>query len=284
MVKKILQFLWFAPIVFLTSVIWANGAEADIARPWQLGFQEPESPVMEQVVAFHDFLLIIITVITLFVLGLLFYIAVKFNEKSNPVPSKTTHNTVLEVLWTVIPVLILAAIVIPSIKLLYFQDRTFNPEMTLKVVGHQWYWTYEYPDHGNFKFDSNLVQKADLKKGQPRLLAVDNPVYLPINTNIRLLLTSTDVIHSWALPALIQKTDTVPGRTNESWVHIKKAGTYYGQCSELCGVNHGFMPIMLKAVTKKEFQAWVTKAKKKFASVNDQNLRHLAQANSGSRQ
>jgi cytochrome c oxidase subunit 2 len=149
--------------------------------------------------------------------------------------------------------------------------------MTLKIVGHQWYWSYEYPDHGKIKFDSNMVQTKDLKKGQPRLLAVDNPVYLPINTNIRLLMTSADVIHSWALPALIHKTDSVPGRINESWVRINSTGTYYGQCSELCGVNHGFMPIMVKAVTKEEFLAWTETAKKKFASVDDQQTQDVAQ-------
>ncbi len=274
MVKKFLQILSFAPIAMMA---WISGAHADIARPWQLGFQEPQSPVMKDVVWFHDVLLVIITLITLFVLGLLLYIAVKFNEKSNPVPSKTTHNSTLEVLWTAIPILILVGIAVPSFKLLYFQDRTTKYEMTLKVTGHQWYWSYEYPDHGNIKFNSNMVQTADLKKGQPRLLTVDNPVYLPINTNIRLLLTASDVIHSWALPALIQKTDNVPGRINESWVHINKPGTYYGQCSELCGVNHGFMPVMVKAVTKEEFAAWVAKAKKKFASDDDQTTQKLAQ-------
>ncbi|MGA0393476.1 MAG: cytochrome c oxidase subunit II [Rhodospirillales bacterium] len=274
MVKKFLQILSFAPIAMMA---WMSGAHADIARPWQLGFQEPQSPVMKDVVWFHDVLLVIITLITLFVLGLLLYIAVKFNEKSNPVPSKTTHNSTLEVLWTAIPILILVGIAVPSFKLLYFQDRTTKYEMTLKVTGHQWYWSYEYPDHGNIKFNSNMVQTADLKKGQPRLLTVDNPVYLPINTNIRLLLTASDVIHSWALPALIQKTDNVPGRINESWVHINKPGTYYGQCSELCGVNHGFMPVMVKAVTKEEFAAWVAKAKKKFASDDDQTTQKLAQ-------
>ena len=274
MVKKFLQILSFAPIAMMA---WMSGAHADIARPWQLGFQEPQSPVMKDVVWFHDVLLVIITLITLFVLGLLLYIAVKFNEKSNPVPSKTTHNSTLEVLWTAIPILILVGIALPSFKLLYFQDRTTKYEMTLKVTGHQWYWSYEYPDHGNIKFNSNMVQTADLKKGQPRLLTVDNPVYLPINTNIRLLLTASDVIHSWALPALIQKTDNVPGRINESWVHINKPGTYYGQCSELCGVNHGFMPVMVKAVTKEEFAAWVAKAKKKFASDDDQTTQKLAQ-------
>jgi len=274
MVKNFLQFLWFAPFAFMS---WVTSAAADIARPWQLGFQKPESPVMEQVVAFHDFLLILITVITLFVLGLLLYIAFKFNEKSNPVPSKTTHNSTLEVLWTAIPILILVVVAVPSFKLLYFQDRTTKPEMTLKIVGHQWYWSYEYPDHGKIKFDSNMVQTKDLKKGQPRLLAVDNPVYLPINTNIRLLMTSADVIHSWALPALIHKTDSVPGRINESWVRINSTGTYYGQCSELCGVNHGFMPIMVKAVTKEAFLAWTETAKKKFASVDDQQTQDVAQ-------
>lgn len=274
MVKKFLQILSFAPIAMMA---WMSGAHADIARPWQLGFQEPQSPVMKDVVWFHDVLLVIITLITLFVLGLLLYIAVKFNEKSNPVPSKTTHNSTLEVLWTAIPILILVGIAVPSFKLLYFQDRTTKYEMTLKVTGHQWYWSYEYPDHGNIKFNSNMVQTADLKKGQPRLLTVDNPVYLPINTNIRLLLAASDVIHSWALPALIQKTDNVPGRINELWVHINKPGTYYGQCSELCGVNHGFMPVMVKAVTKEEFAAWVAKAKKKFASDDDQTTQKLAQ-------
>jgi cytochrome c oxidase subunit 2 len=274
MVKKFLQFLSFAPFAMMA---WMSSAQADIARPWQLGFQEPQSPVMKDVVWFHDLLLVIITLITLFVLGLLLYIAIKFNEKSNPVPSKTTHNSTLEVLWTAIPILILVGIAIPSFKLLYFQDRTTKYEMTLKVTGHQWYWSYEYPDHGNIKFNSNMVQTADLKKGQPRLLTVDNPVYLPINTNIRLLLTASDVIHSWALPALIQKTDNVPGRINESWVRINKAGTYYGQCSELCGVNHGFMPVMVKAVSKEEFKAWVESAKKKFASDDDRNTQKLAQ-------
>ncbi|MEX2450753.1 MAG: cytochrome c oxidase subunit II [Rhodospirillales bacterium] len=253
-------------------------ASADIARPWQLGMQEPASPVMEFVKEFHDFLLILITLITLFVLGLLLYVAVKFNEKSNPVPSKTTHNTTIEVLWTALPILILVVIAVPSFKLLYFQDRTVKPEMTLKIIGHQWYWSYEYPDHGDIKFDSNMVQTADLKKGQPRLLTVDNPVVLPIDTDIRLLMTSTDVIHAWALPALVQKLDTVPGRTNETWVRITKEGTYYGQCSELCGVNHGFMPITVIGVTKEKFAAWVATAKKKFAQTDDESALRVVQA------
>jgi cytochrome c oxidase subunit 2 len=267
--------VWFIPVAMMAL---AGDASADIARPWQLGMQEPASPVMEFVKEFHDFLLILITLITLFVLGLLLYVAVKFNEKSNPVPSKTTHNTMVEVLWTALPILILVVIAVPSFKLLYFQDRTVKPEMTLKIVGHQWYWSYEYPNHGNIKFDSNMVQTADLKKGQPRLLTVDNPVVLPINTNVRLLMTSTDVIHAWALPSLVQKLDTVPGRTNETWVRITKEGTYYGQCSELCGVNHGFMPIMVIGVTKEKFAAWVATAKKKFAQTDDESALRVAQA------
>jgi len=235
-------------------------------RPWQMGFQPAASPTMAQINDFHNLLLVLITIITLFVLVLLLYVAVKFNEKSNPVPTKTTHNTLLEVVWTAVPILILVVIAVPSFKLLYFMDKTHNPEMTLKVIGHQWYWSYQYPDHGSFTFDSNIVADADLKKGQPRLLAVDNQVVLPVNTNIRLLLSSEDVIHNWAIPAFGVKLDTVPGRTNETWVRIDKEGDYYGQCSELCGVNHGFMPIKVKAVSKEAFTAWTVTAKKKFAS------------------
>ena len=195
------------------------------------------------------------------------YVAVKFNEKANPTPSKTTHNSLLEVLWTVIPIIILVIVAVPSFKLLYVQDRHPNPDMTIKVIGHQWYWSYQYPDHGEFEFDSVLVPDEELKEGQPRLLTVDNEVVLPVNTNIRILHTSDDVIHSWAVPALIQKLDSIPGRTNENWVRINQEGTYYGQCSELCGVNHGFMPIAVKAVSKAAFAAWVVAAKAEFADA-----------------
>ncbi|MDP6572164.1 MAG: cytochrome c oxidase subunit II [Rhodospirillales bacterium] len=269
-----------APLAALGVVTVGGSVVAGIARPWQLGLQEPMSPVMEKVDGFHDFLLVIITLIALFVLALVLYVAVRFNEKANPVPSKTTHNSLLEVLWTVIPVIILVVIAVPSFKLLYYQDRVEEADMTLKVIGHQWYWSYEYPDHGNFGFDSIMVPDDELEEGQPRLLATDNKVVLPVDTNIRILYTSEDVIHAWAIPALIQKMDTVPGRTNENWMRINKEGTYYGQCSELCGVNHGFMPIVVEAVSKEAFAGWVKKAKEEFASseVEPLNMAHAAGA------
>jgi len=255
----------------LAFLLWISGdARAEglgMARPWQMTFQEAVSPVMEQINDFHNLLFWIITVITLFVLVLLIYVIVKFNEKANPVPSKTTHNTFIEVVWTVVPILILVVIAVPSFKLLFYMDKHHSPDMTLKVKGHQWYWSYEYPDQGGFTFLSQMVPEADLKPGQPRLLTVDNEVVLPIETNIRVLQTSADVIHNWAMPSMGLKLDTVPGRMNENWVRITKPGVYYGQCSELCGVGHAFMPITIRAVSKADFAAWVAEAQKKFADT-----------------
>lgn len=225
---------------------------------WQLGFQPAASPVKLKMEWFHNHLLLpIITVITIFVMLLLLYVMIRFNSRSNPNPSKTTHNTLLEVIWTLVPVLILVVIVIPSMKMLYYADKTHEAEMTLKVTGFQWYWGYEYPDHGGVNFLSNLVPEKDLKPGQPRLLATDNPIVLPVDTNIRLLVTASDVLHAWAMPAFGVKLDAVPGRMNETWVRIDREGVYYGQCSELCGTNHGFMPIEVHAVSKEKFAAWV---------------------------
>ncbi len=238
------------------------------SQPWQIWLQPPASPTADRIVQFNMQLLIIETLIVLFVLGLMAYIAWRFNAKRNPVPSKTTHNTMLEVVWTVIPVLILVGITIPSLKHLYFADHIEDADMTIKIIGNQWYWTYEYPDHGNFTFDSLPIADEDLQPGQPRLLAVDNKVVLPVETNVRLLMTSNDVIHNWALPSLSIKLDTVPGRINETWtrIHGKYVGkTIYGMCSELCGVNHGFMPIAIEAVSKEDFEAWVKKAQEEFA-------------------
>ena len=260
----------------------AGSALAAVPEPWRLGFQAAASPVMERISEFHNLLLVIITGITVFVLGLMVYVALRFNEKSNPVPSKTTHNTVLEVLWTAVPVVILMVMAVPSFKLLYFMDRAQDAEMTIKVIGHQWYWSYEYPDHGNFTFDSFMVPDDELKDGQPRLLAVDNKVVLPINTDIRVLLTSDDVLHAWAVPALITKLDAVPGRINETWMRINREGTYYGQCSELCGVNHGFMPVAVEAVSKEAFRTWVKTAKKEFARADSDALR-VAETDTGAR-
>ena len=259
---------FIAVLVLLAALpAWLGGAApalADAPKPWQLGFQEAASPVMVLIESFHDFMLIIIISIGAFVTALLIYVALKFNEKANPVPTKTTHHTILEVVWTVVPILILVVIAIPSFKLLYYMDKTTTPEMTLKVTGSQWYWSYEYPDHGKIAFDSQMIPDNELKPGQLRLLEVDNRVVVPVDTNIRVLLTSNAVIHAWAVPAFGIKIDTVPGRMNETWMRVIKPGVYYGQCSELCGINHGFMPIAVQAVSKADFAKWVVRAKVKF--------------------
>jgi cytochrome c oxidase subunit II len=246
-------------IVLAASMLLGEAALADQPKLWGLGLQEAASPVMEDIRWFHDSLMMpIITIITLFVTALLIYVMIRFNKKANPTPSNFTHNTTVEVLWTVIPVIILVVIAIPSFKLLYKADRTSEPEMTLKVTGNQWYWSYEYPDNGDINFDSNLLEGKDLPEGAPRLLETDNKVVLPVDTNIRILVTASDVLHNWAVPAFGIKIDTVPGRLRETWVRITKEGTYYGQCSELCGVRHAYMPIQVQAVSKEKFQAWVS--------------------------
>ncbi len=239
---------------------------ASKAFPWQMNFQEAATPVAERIREFHDFLLILTIGIVIFVMGLMAYVMIKFHKSRNPVPSKTTHNTLIEVVWTLVPVIILVVIVFPSLKLMYFMDKTEDAEMTVKVVSHQWYWSYEYPDHDNIAFDSLMLKKDELKPGQPRLLEVDNRLVVPVGTNIRILLTSADVLHSWAVPAMGVKTDTVPGRLNETWIKVTKEGVYYGQCSELCGRDHGFMPIAVEVVSKDKFAQWVEDAKVKFAA------------------
>jgi cytochrome c oxidase subunit 2 len=238
-------------------------------RPWELGFQPAATPVKERLSAFHDELLIIIALITAFVLGLLLYVIVRFNHQRNPVPTRTSHNTVIEMLWTVVPVLILVLIAIPSFKLMYYMDRVPDPEMTIKVTGHQWYWSYEYPDQGGLTFDSNIIPEAELKPGQKRLLDVDNPLVVPADTTIRVQITGTDVIHSWFVPSFGVQEYAIVGRLNESWMKIEHEGTYYGQCNQICGVNHAFMPIKVVAVAKDAFPRWVEDAKKKFARRDD---------------
>ena len=245
---------------------WA--ADTHLAQPWQLNLQPAATSTAERIHSFHDMLLWIITVITLFVLALLIYTCLRFREDRNPVPSKRSHNALLEVVWTAVPVLILVVIAIPSFKLLYWQDVTPKTDLTIKAIGHQWYWSYEYPDNGNFTFDAVMVDEADLQPGQPRLLETDNRIVVPAGQNVRVLVTAADVIHSWAVPSLGVKVDAVPGRLNELWFHINEPGIYYGQCSELCGVNHGFMPIAVEAVTKEAYDAWVTEAQTKFAKVD----------------
>jgi cytochrome c oxidase subunit 2 len=228
-------------------------------EPWQLGLQDAATPVMEEVQDFHNLLLVIITAITIFVLALMLYTGWRFHEKRNPTPSKTTHNTVIEVIWTAVPVIILVVIAIPSFKLLYFQDQVVDADMTVKAIGRQWYWSYEYPDHGGVSFDAFMIEDADIdpSKGELRQLSTNQAVVLPVDTNVRILVTSSDVLHSFAMPSMGIKKDAVPGQLNETWVRIQEEGLYYGQCSELCGVRHNAMPIEIKAVSKQEFEQWV---------------------------
>jgi cytochrome c oxidase subunit 2 len=235
-------------------------------KPWQMGFQPAASPVMQRLDNFHDFLLVVTTLISVFVILLMGYVLIRFRASRNPVPTKTVHNTLLEVIWTIVPIIVLVIIVVPSFRLLYFMDRAVEAEMTLKVVGHQWWWTYEYPDNGNFVIDAFMVEDEDLQLGQLRLLETDERIVVPVDTTIRLLITADDVIHAWAVPALGVKLDAVPGRVNETWMLVQREGLYYGQCSELCGINHGFMPIVVEAVSKERFVEWVAEAQQEFGS------------------
>jgi cytochrome c oxidase subunit 2 len=230
-------------------------------QPWEMTLQPAASPVMENIVWFHNFLFVLITLITLLVLALLIVVVMKFNAKTNPVPSKTTHNTLIEVAWTLIPVLILVGIAVPSFRLLFQQLDIPKADLTVKVTGKQWYWSYSYPDNGKFEFDSLMA--ADK---QPRLLGVDNEMVVPVNKVIRVQTTGADVIHAFAVPAFGIKIDSIPGRLNETWFKATKVGMYYGQCSELCGKDHAFMPIAVRVVEDQEFAAWVEAAKKKYAT------------------
>jgi cytochrome c oxidase subunit 2 len=229
--------------------------------PWEFRLQASASPVMDSITSFHDFLTVLITLITLFVLVLLAIVVLKFNARANPVPSRTTHNTLIEVAWTLIPVLILVGIAVPSFRLLFEELDVPKADLTVKATGKQWYWSYSYPDNGKFEFDSLLAQNKE-----PRLLGVDNEMVVPVNKVIRVQTTGADVIHSFAVPAFGIKIDAIPGRLNETWFKATKTGMFYGQCSELCGRDHAFMPISVRVVTDQEFAAWVQDAKKKFAS------------------
>ncbi|MFQ5955423.1 MAG: cytochrome c oxidase subunit II [Kiloniellales bacterium] len=246
---------------FLLAALVAGAAAAHEPLPWQIGFQPAASDVMVEYNDFHNMLLVIITLIALFVLGLLVYVMRRYNEKRHPTPAKTTHSTPLELVWTIIPVIILVVIFVPSMRVLYYSDRAVDAEMTLKVVGKQWYWTYEYPDHGDVTFDSFMIPEDEIKAGQRRLLEVDNRVVLPVDTTIRILVTASDVVHSFAMPALGLKMDAVPGRINETWTRILGEGVYYGQCSELCGIGHAYMPIAIEAVSKDAFAKWAETAR-----------------------
>ena len=265
--------IFFLSLPVLAQEATTKGVDSEnivLPKTTQMGLMEPASSRMERIVDFHDNLVLwIITAIVLFVTALLFWVIFRYNRKANPTPSKTTHNVLIEVLWTAVPVLILIIIAIPSFKMLYYLERVEDPEMTVKVTGYQWYWGYEYVDHDNISFLSYMIpeDEIDESKGQVRLLSTDNPVVLPINTNIRFIVTAADVIHAFTIPSFGFKKDAVPGRLNETWVNIDKPGTYFGQCSEICGTNHAYMPIEIKAVTKEEFEEWLIKAKDKFAAA-----------------
>ncbi len=255
--KKIFLYLF---VVLCPTILFANQP-----KKWQLGFQEPASQSMRDIVWFHDYMLLpIIVAISVFVLFLMAYTMVRFRASRNPNPSKRTHNVVVEIIWTLVPCLILIVMAVPSFKVLYSQDTIPKADVTIKAIGYQWYWGYEYPDE-NIIFDSYMVEEEDLKEGQPRLLAVDNVVVVPVNKVVKVLITANDVLHAWALPSFGVKRDAMPGRINETWFKAEKVGTYYGQCSELCGIKHAFMPIEVRVVSDQEYQEWLEEAKVKFA-------------------
>ena len=256
--KKILTILFI--IIVHPSLVFANQP-----KNWQLGFQDAASQSMRDVVWFHDYMLMpIIVAISAFVLFLMLYAMVRFRASRNPNPSKRTHNVLIEVIWTIVPCLILIVMAVPSFKVLYSQDAIPKADVTIKAIGYQWYWGYEYPDE-NIIFDSYMIEEKDLKEGQPRLLAVDNVVVVPVNKVVKVLITANDVLHAWALPAFGVKRDAMPGRINETWFRAEREGTFYGQCSELCGIKHAFMPIEVRVVSEEDYQLWLEEAKIKFA-------------------
>ena len=261
--KRLITFI--ATSVTLVTAGMALAASGQ-PEPWQLGMQKGATPVMDDIIWFHDFLLWVISAIAIFVLALLLTVVVKFNARTNPVPSRTTHNTTIEVLWTVVPVLILVTIAVPSFRLLFFQLNVPKADVTVKATGKQWFWSYSYPD-SKFEFDSLLACDQERTKcEQPRLLAVDNEMVVPVNKVVHVLTTGSDVIHAFAVPAFGVKIDAIPGRINETWFKAEREGKYYGQCSELCGKDHAFMPIVVRVVNEKDYSAWLEDAKKKYAT------------------
>ena len=259
----------FLSIFLLTQLFGISQAKAN-TEPWAVNLLDAVTPVHHQVHDFHNLMLVIMASIVVVVLGLLLYVMIRYNRRLSPEPKTFTHNTLVEVIWTAIPVMILLVISIPSFKMLYFMDTVPEPEMTLKVSGFQWGWEYEYPDHEGIGFRSYMIpdDQIDVRKGQKRLLSTDYVVVVPVDTTIEVLTTATDVIHSWAMPAFGVKKDAVPGRTNSTWFRVTEEGTYYGQCSEICGKGHAYMPIEVQVVSKEEFERWVESAKEEFASVN----------------
>jgi cytochrome c oxidase subunit 2 len=252
---------------FLLALAGAGAALAGLGQPseWQIGLQQSATPVMDFIIWFHDFLLYIITAIAVFVLVLLIVVITRFNARANPAPSRTTHNTLIEVTWTIVPIIILLIIAVPSFKLLFLQLNIPATDLTVKATGKQWYWSYSYPDSGPFEFDSLMLRESDRKEGQPRLLAVDNEMVVPVNKTVRVITTGADVIHAFAVPSFGIKIDAIPGRINETWFKATREGVYYGQCSELCGKDHAYMPIAVRVVSEQAFASWVEEAKKKYA-------------------
>ena len=260
---KYLSFIFIGLFSFLSKA----GSTETLPKDWQLGFSEPATELMSDVIAFHSYILMpIITGISILVLGLLLYIAYRYNSNRNQIASTTTHNTVIEVLWTVIPVILLIIIAIPSFRILYTAETIPKADLTIKAIGNQWYWSYEYPDYDDFSFDANMLQDDELSDPSLRLLETDTQIVVPVNKVVKLLITSNDVLHAWTIPAFAVKKDAVPGRLNETWFKAEKTGTYYGQCSELCGPKHAFMPINVKVVTQDEFDNWLSFAKEEYAS------------------
>ena len=260
---KKLTFSFLISLAFFSNVF----AIETLPKDWQLGFQEPATDLMSDVISFHSYILMpIITGISLLVLGLLLYIAYRYNSNKNHTASTTTHNTVIEVLWTVIPVILLIIIAIPSFRILYTSETIPKADLTIKAIGNQWYWSYEYPDFDDFSFDANMLQDDELSDPSLRLLETDTQIVVPVNKVVKLLITSNDVLHAWTIPAFAVKKDAVPGRLNETWFKAEKTGTYYGQCSELCGPKHAFMPINVKVVTQEEFDDWLNFAREEYAS------------------
>ena len=264
----IMKFILLSIFTFLLG----SKALAEQPKDWQLGYQKSVTSVMDDLVFMHDYILLpIITAISIFVLFLILYAVWKFKASKNPNPTKTSHNTLLEVLWTVIPCLILVVIAIPSFKLLYKQDVIPKADITIKAIGYQWYWGYEYPDQ-KIAFEASMIETKDLKPGQPRLLATDKHVVVPVNKVVKVLITANDVLHAWALPAFGVKRDAVPGRINETWFKAEKEGIFYGQCSELCGIKHAFMPITVEVVSEEKYKEWVEMAKVKYAMYPDKKF------------
>jgi cytochrome c oxidase subunit II len=265
---------WFARLAALVLITGAGRAFAGLGHPtpWQIGLQEAGSPVMADLIWFHHLLLGVITFICLVVLTLLVWVIVRYNRRSNAAPARTTHHTSLEVAWTVVPIAILVFIAVPSFRLLFLQQNVPPAEVTVKATGKQWYWTYGYPDQGKFEFDSVMIKDSDLKPGQPRLLTVDNEIVVPVGKVVRVQVTGADVIHSFAVPSFGIKIDAIPGRLNETWFKAIKEGVYYGQCSELCGKNHAFMPITVRVVSEDAFKSWIEEAKKKYAARESSRL------------